>query len=135
MLTFTDSSDSLGQASASDQILMIQFQPATLTDAGTTLAASKYSTLFNLFDNTTNTYLGGGQHVTKTLADWLTALPVLDHEQLQEVRIGLGLTGGETGAESLTVNSLDLSTPEPASLTLLGAGVIALGFSRRRRAR
>jgi hypothetical protein len=131
-LAFQDGSGSLGQGSPSDQILMIEFQLAALS--GSTLALDPGTTLFNLYDNTTNTYLQGGQSVTNTLFGWLTADPSLNNETLQEVRIAMGLTGGDTGPESMTVNSLDMTIPEPASFTLISVALAGLSFSRRRRA-
>jgi hypothetical protein len=137
LLAFTDSSDSLGQNAAGDQILMIEFQPSTLSGAGNnTLAADPNSTLFNLYDNTSGVYLQGGQAITNTIAGWLALHPALDDESLQGIWTGIGLTGGSGPAESLTVNSLTVdSVPEPASLTLLGVALAGLGFSRRKRAR
>jgi len=129
-VVFTDSSDSLGQNAATDQILFLEFEPNALS--GSTLALDPNSTLFNLYDNTTNTYLDGGQPDTKTLADWLTMFPSLDGETLQELEIAEGLTGSNTGAESMTINSVEM-VPEPASLTLFGAALLGLGFIRRRR--
>lgn len=131
-LAFFDGSGSLGQASSADQILLIEFQPGALS--GGTLALDPSATLFNLYDNTTGNYLEGGQSDTNTLAGWLAADPSLGGAALQEVRIAMGLTGGDTGPESMTVNSLDMTIPEPASLTLLGVALTGLGFSRRKRA-
>jgi hypothetical protein len=127
LLPFVDSSDSLGQANASDQILLIEFQPNALS--GDTLGLDPNTTLFNLYDNTTGVYLQGpdGQHNTKTLDAWLAEFAVLDGDQLQGIWVAEGLTGGNVGADSLTVNSLSI-TPVPAGLPLLasGLGLLAL---------
>jgi hypothetical protein len=136
MLVFTDPTERLGQASAADQILMLEFQTSTLS--GNSLAFDPNTTRLNLFDNTTGTYLNdllGGQQYTKTLAGWIAADPFLAGESLQQVRVAIGLSGGGTHAESLTVNSLDIthSTPEPTTFFLLGAGLGVLGLVRRRR--
>jgi PEP-CTERM motif len=134
MLVFTDSSNSLGQASASDQILLLEFQASALS--GTTLAMDPTSTLFNVYDNTTNTYLQGGQSVTHSVQDWLSLYPALAGEGLDAIRIAEGLTGGNTGPDSLTVNSLTLTTnavPEPSSIALLGGALFGFGFAGRKR--
>ena len=61
ILVFTDSSNSLGQTEATDQIIMLEFQSSALS--GNTLPLDPASTLFNVYDNTTGQYLQGGQHV------------------------------------------------------------------------
>ena len=93
LLPFVDSSNSLGQGAATDQILLIEFQTNALS--GNTLGLDPSATLFNLYDNTTSTYLQGpdGQHNTKTLDGWLSAFAVLSADQLQGIWIGEGLTG------------------------------------------
>jgi hypothetical protein len=141
LLPFVDSSGSLGQANATDQILFIEFQANTLS--GNTLGLDPTTTLFNLYDNTTDAYLQGGQAVTKTLDGWLSTFALLGTAQLQGIWIGEGLTSGDTGADSLTVNSLTINTPPaatplPAALPLFGTGLGALGlfgWRRRRKAR
>jgi hypothetical protein len=127
MLDFTDSSNSLGQTAVSDQILMIEFQSSTLS--ANILAVDPASTLFNLYDNTTGTYLEGGQSHTNTIDGWLSSFPAMGSEALNGIWIGEGLTSGNTGPESLTVNSLEVrSVPEPSSIALFGAGLAILGF-------
>ena len=134
LLPFVDSSNSLGQASATDQILLIEFQANALS--GNTLALDPNATLFNLYDNDTGVYLQGGQQVTNTLDGWLSTFALLGSEQLQGIWIGEGLAGGNTGADSLTVNSLSISaTPLPAALPLFATGLGALGFLGWRRKR
>jgi hypothetical protein len=135
ILPLIDSSQSVGQASGTDQILLIEFQPAALTNGGNTLAIDPSTTEFNVYDNTTNTYLLGGQGNTNTIDGYLGLYPSLASEPLQGVWIAEGLTGSDTGPESLTVSSLssDSEVPEPASLALLGSGLAVLGIIRRKR--
>lgn len=127
LLPFVDSTQSLGQANATDQILLIEFQSAALS--GNTLALDPNATLFNLFDNTNNgPYLQGGQSDAKTLDAWLAIFPQLAGDQLQGIWIGEGMAGSDTGPDSLTVNSLDVTsaTPLPAALPMFGS---ALGLA------
>jgi hypothetical protein len=130
-LAFTDSSDSLGQASATDQILLLEFEPTTIT-GGNTLAANPGTTLFNLLDNTTNNYLEGGQADAQTLDYWLTTFSGLDSESIQQIRLAIGLAGGScaTCSESLTIDSLDIeeaaATPEPGTLCMVATGMLSL---------
>jgi PEP-CTERM motif len=138
LLDFTDSSNSLGQGNATDQILFIEFQAAAL--AGNTLATDVAATLFNAYDNTTGTYLQGGQSHTHTLSDWLAAFPVLGGESLDGIWIGMGLAGGSGSGttETLTINSLTVNTaavPEPATLGLVGLALAGLGWAGRKRVR
>jgi hypothetical protein len=134
-LAFTDSSDSLGQAAATDQILLIEFQGSTVS--GSTMGLSTTGTEFNLYDNTSGAYLEGGQAVTNTIAGWLALFPSLDDESLQELRLAIGLAGGPGAGESATVNSFDVTgpsaVPEPTSLALLFTIVGATAWGARRR--
>lgn len=137
LIPFIDSSSSLGQNSATDQMLLIEFQPNTLS--GNTLGLDPGATLFNVYDNTTGVYLQGGQSDTKTLDGWLSLYAALSSEQLQGIWVAEGLTAGNTGADSLTVNSLTVTevatTPLPGALPLFTSGLGAFGFLRWRRKR
>lgn len=134
MLVFTDATQGLGQAAATDQILMLEFQNTTLS--GTNLPFDPNTTLVNLYDNTTGTYLAGGQADAQTLDSWLSSDSFLAGESLQQVRLAIGLSGGGSSPESITVNSLDITTtsavPEPTSLPLLLILVAALGWGIHR---
>ena len=56
LLAFTDTSNSLGQTNAADQILMIEFHSSP-TLSGNTLAVDPNATHFNLYDNDAGVYL------------------------------------------------------------------------------
>jgi hypothetical protein len=129
MLAFTDPTRGLGQTYATDQILMIEFQPSTVT--GDTMAFNGTTGLFNLFDNTQGFYLEGGQQDAHTLDYWLANDSFLDNEALQQVRIGIGLAGGPGPSQSVIVDSLDVNVPEPTSLLLLLTLVGATGLGVR----
>jgi hypothetical protein len=136
MLAFTDLSDSLGQTANTDQILMLEFQTTTLS--GTNMAFDPNATQVNLYDNTNGFYLAGGQPDTETLAGWLATFPLLGAESLQQVRLGIGLAGGGTDPESITVNSLAITTPssvpEPrGTALLLVTALLGVGLVVRRR--
>jgi len=137
ILEFIDPSDSLGQANATDQIIMIEFQNSTVS--GGAMDLDPNATLFNLYDNTgSGYYLEGGQHDTNTLAGWLSSDPSLAGDSLGGVWLAIGLAGGSGPAESVTVDSLDMeggpaSVPEPTSLLLLLTVVGATGLGVRHR--
>jgi hypothetical protein len=112
MLGFFDTANALG-VSPTDHILMIEFPNSALS------ALDRNTTLFNLYDNTTGDYLFGGQSDTNTLAGWVSSHPLLAGDTLRYVEIGIGYAGGSGPAVSMTVNSVDLTVPEPTSLLLL----------------
>ena len=141
MLAFTDTTKGLGQTAAGDQILMLEFGN-TGNLSGNTMAVNPTTTLFNLYDNTTGVYLNGGnfagQQVTHSLAGWLAADSFLASESLQQVRTAIGNSPGGSSPDSLTVNSLTITTapsavPEPTSLLLLLTVVGATGWGIRRK--
>ena len=115
---------------------MLEFQTTTLS--GTNMGFDPNATQVNLYDNNNGFYLAGGQADTKTLAGWLSTFPSLGAESLQQVRIGIGLAGGGTDPESITVNSLAITTPssvpEPRGTSLLLLTVLlGMGLVVRRR--
>jgi hypothetical protein len=141
MLSFVDATGGLGQGNAANQILMIEFQSSTVS--GTTMAANHNTTLFNLYDNIANTYLAGGQADARSVAAWISAYPFLASEAIDQLRIGIGLAGGGTRPDSLTINSLDVTTadatassvPEPSAILLLGTGLALVAAGRRLKSR
>lgn len=141
-LAFTDPGDSFLDTTTHDQILLIEFQPTTIS--GGNMAINPSTTLFNLYDNTLNEYLeapGGvpgasGQQNAKTLDAWLLLDPSLSSDAITELRLAIGMAGGSGLGESLTVDSVDVTeTPEPSSLLLLGTGLLGLAFLAFRKAK
>ena len=144
MLTFQDSADAtaLGLTNSSDQVLMLEFQPNTVT-GGNSMVLDASATLFNLYDNTAGVYLNqgsGGQQDVQTLNYWLSKYPGLADISIDGFRIGEGLAGGcgagQNCSESLTVYSVDVSNgavPEPTTMALVGGmllGLAAIGKKR-----
>jgi hypothetical protein len=140
LLAFTDTTDSLGQADAGDQILLIEDEDnSSLNGAGqTTLAIDPTTSLFDLYDNTTGNYLSAdsvSQADPTTIDALLGDDPGLSSDTIHGVWLAVGLAGGcGTGpcSETLAVDSANLVTPEPGSIALLFAGVCAAGLLRRR---
>jgi hypothetical protein len=141
LLSFADPSGSFGQANTGDQILLIQDEDnSALSGAGfTTLGVDPNTTLFDLYDNTTDSYLsayGVSQATPTTINALLAADSNLGGDSLNGVWLAIGLAGCSSGcpSESLQVDSASLTTPEPGSMALLFAGVCAVGVLRRRKA-
>jgi hypothetical protein len=145
MLAFTDNNDPFLDTTNGDQILLIEFQPTTVSNGGLAMAVDPNSTLFNLYDNTIGCYLlpsGGcnssGQQDANSLATWFSQDSSLAGDALQQVRIGIGMAGGSGPGVSVTVDSLDIeggpaAVPEPTSLLLLltVVGATGLGIQRK----
>ncbi|MGN6591121.1 MAG: PEP-CTERM sorting domain-containing protein [Sphingomicrobium sp.] len=132
-MSFIDGINSLGRVNAADQILLIEFQPTTL--AGNTLGSIPLQSVqfIRQYSMRVPARLPIGQN---TLDAWLSMFAALGSEQLQGNWIAEGLTATNTGAESLTINSLDVAaTPLPATLPLFAGGLGALGYFGIRRKR
>jgi hypothetical protein len=139
MLAFTDPGGLAGGGAIGDTILMLELNDTNLV--GNTMAFDPNATLVNFFDNTQGFYMGTGQQDTETLDGWLSTYSFLNGVALDQVRIGIGLAGGcgpGLCSESVTVNSLDILTPnaavpEPTSILLLGTLLLGLGRALTRK--
>ena len=116
---------------------------STTNLAGNTMTFDANTTQVNLYDNEgAGFYLNGpfGQQDTNSLAGWISADPFLASVLLGQVRVAIGLSGGGSSPDILTVNSLDILTPnaavpEPTSILLLltVVGITGKGIQRRLR--
>jgi hypothetical protein len=141
VLSFADTSDSLGQASAGDQILLIEDQNVAINGIGyTDMGFSPNTTLVDVYDNTTDTYL---EPYSITQANPTTLDALLEEDSslagnsLNGVWLAIGLAGGcgtPGCSEQLSVDSVEIA-PEPGTTTLIITGLGALAARRRRMSR
>ena len=122
-------------ATSGDTITLLEFQPSTVS--GGDLGMSANSTLFNVYDYNTQTYLLGGQSDAHPLSYWTSSTySSLGTDAIYALDIGIGsATYGSCSdcSVSMTVNYLEInppvSTPEggSGSLYLLLAGAVCFG--------
>lgn len=131
ILDFKDASGLFGETSG-DKILMIENQSGNLI--GNDMLLNPNATLFNVFDDTTETYLLSGQADVKTLDAWLALYPGLSNIPTW---VGVEMGNGGSGVPAtMTVYGADYTvTPEPSSLLLLGSGLVSLAGILRRKLR
>jgi hypothetical protein len=120
---------------AGSKILLIEFQSGNYSSG--TMQLDPSTTLFNVYDGNTDTYLLGGQSDAHSLDYWLAAYPGLTN---RGTWVGVEMGEGGTGsAATMVVTGADYETrtaiPEPSSLMLLGSGVAGLAGLLRRKLR
>jgi len=140
VLSFTDSTGSLGQDAATDQILMLEFENLALNGAGPSTMTLNGNTVFNLYDNTTGHYLLGGQQDKASLTTWLSTYIGLSGAAVDGIWIAEGLGGACAPggcSETLTVTAAEIvsATPEPGTIALFFGGFAGAVALRRRFAR
>jgi hypothetical protein len=129
-LAFVDGSGSVGDT-AGDIILLLEDQSGNVS--GNHMLVDPGTTLFDLYDFSTQSYLLAGQAHPFTLDGLLATDSVLSSEQFSALDIVVGVSGGCTvdcGA-GVTVNSLDVNpppaVPEPGTMVMVSTGLLFLG--------
>jgi hypothetical protein len=140
VLSFSDPTNVIGGHAAGDQIIMLEFENTNLNGAGPSTMTLDGNSVFNFFDNTTGTYLLGGQQDKASLSTWLSTYVGLGNDAVDGIWIAEGLAGGCAPggcAETLTVTSANLEspTPEPGTIAMLLGGFVGVVALRRRFAR
>jgi hypothetical protein len=101
---------------------------------GTAAAGNVFSDNTSLVINFTPMQLGTGTNNATSGNFGVTDFIIADSGIVDIVAPNSGSTPGETTVQAL-VDSADPTTPEPATLSLIGGGLLSLGLLRRKAAR